>query len=89
MPQTLVEQLVESITKNQDRLYERLTEYDDVVLFTSRQLRNAYDLRFTTSEAAEAVIHANTKLERSSVLIAVRYDDGNGRFLASKPQDPT
>lgn len=78
------DQLVHSITKHQDSLYERLSGADDVVLFTANELNSLCKLKFSSSQADSAITQANTQLADASVLIAVRYESQNRRSLVSK-----
>lgn len=80
----LKDQLVYSITKYQDGLYERLSGADDVVLFRADELQNLCNLRFNAGQADSAIIQANDELAKSSVLLAVRYDPRHRRFLVCK-----
>lgn len=77
----LKELLVNQITKHQDDLYRRLTE-KDVLLFSSRDIRHSTGLVFNVDQADASVVQANTALASNGVLISVRYDAGNARFIA-------
>lgn len=80
--------LINQITKHQDDLYRRLAE-KDVLLFSARDIRQSTRLVFTVDHADAAVVQANTALADNSVLIAVRYDVGNARFIVSKMLCPS
>lgn len=81
----LARQITESVTKNQDDIMSRLTNFDAIVLFTRRDLRQKKSIRFSNAqEAILALERSNTDLVRNNVGLEVRYNAGNERFEVLK-----